>query len=194
MEMSAWPLITLMTSLAVSDALSDACGLQTDIKWPNDLLADGRKVCGILTETVETDRGRAAIVGIGVNLRTNSLPEELRVLATSIEEVTGTTPDSEELLRLVLLSFSRRYAALHQSSGPEEMLTEWASRSSSSEGAHVRVSQEDEIVEGVTRGLASDGALRVETIDGEIRLVRAGDVAAESGAPAEGRLDDDLKR
>ena len=194
MEMVVWPLITLMTALAVGDALLDACGLQTDIKWPNDLLVDGRKVCGILTETVETDQGRAAIVGIGVNLNTNALPEELRVVATSVEEVTGTAPDSEALLRRLLLSFSQRYAALHQSPGAEEMLKEWSSRSSYSDGACVRISLEDDIVEGVTRGLASDGALRVETNDGEIRLVRAGDVAAQSGAPTKGRLYNDFKR
>lgn len=178
LELHAWPLLTLMTSLVVADGLFEACGFHADIKWPNDLLINGRKVCGILTETIETDQGRAAIVGIGVNLNANTLPEELRAVATSIEEVTGHAPDAEKLLRLLLLSFSRRYDELHQASGPEEMLKEWTLRSSYSEGTPVRINLEDEIVEGVTRGLASDGALRVETGAGEIRLVRAGDVTA----------------
>lgn len=181
-EINSWPLITLMTSLVVADGLFEAFGFHADIKWPNDLLVSGRKVSGILAETIETDQGRAAIVGIGVNLNANTLPEELRDVATSIEEVTGHAPDAEELLRLLLLSFSRRYNALHQASGPEEMLKEWTTCSSYSEGTRVRVSLDDEIVEGVTRGLASDGALRVETDTGEIRLVRAGDITAVRGA------------
>lgn len=187
-EMHAWPLITLMSSLVVADALFETFKFQTDIKWPNDVLVDGRKVCGILTETVETDQGRAAIVGIGVNLNANALPEELRDFAISVEEVTGNAPDPEELLRLLMLSFSRRYDALHQASGPEEMLKEWTTCSSYSEGKLVRISLDDEIVEGVTRGLASDGALRVETDTDEIRLVRAGDVTVIIRAPTKGTL------
>src|SRR5205085_4180147 len=54
----AWPLVTLAAALAVSDALAEAFALETDIKWPNDLLAGGRKLCGILAETLESARGR----------------------------------------------------------------------------------------------------------------------------------------
>src|SRR5438132_9271029 len=55
--LSAWPLITLMTALAVSESLMKACALRTDIKWPNDLYVNNRKVCGILAEIVETVAG-----------------------------------------------------------------------------------------------------------------------------------------
>ncbi len=178
LEMRAWPLITLMSALAVADALVDACRLETDIKWPNDILAGGRKVCGILAETVETDAGRAVILGIGINLKPSALPEELRDVATSVEEATESAIDVEELLRSLVLSISRRYDALHQAAGADELLKEWTKRSSYAEGMRVRVALEDETLEGVTRGLASDGALRVETDAGKIRLVRAGDVTA----------------
>ena len=67
-EINMWPLITLMAALAVHDALMRACALQADIKWPNDLCVDDRKLCGILAETVETASGPAAVVGIGINL------------------------------------------------------------------------------------------------------------------------------
>ena len=176
-ELSAWPLITLMTSLVIADALFETCGVQSDIKWPNDILVSGRKICGILAETVETDSGRAAIIGIGVNLTANALPEDLRDVATSVEQEIGRKADAEELLRSLLLSFSLHYDELHEVAGQVSMLQEWTRRSSYAEGAQVRVSLEDEIVEGITRGLASDGALRVETDTNEIRLVRTGDVA-----------------
>lgn len=178
LETRAWPLITLMSALAVSDALSDACQLETDLKWPNDILAGGRKVCGILAETVETVAGRAVVVGIGINLKESALPEELRDVAVSVEEASGRAPDAEELLRSLVLAIARRYDALHRAEGAETLLKECAERSSYAEGMRVRVALEDEMLEGVTRGLASDGALRVETDAGSIRLVRAGDVAA----------------
>jgi len=177
-EMRAWPLITLMCALAVADALLEACNLETDIKWPNDIYARGRKVCGILAETVETPAGRAVVVGIGVNLKRDAFPQELRGLATSVEQETGRAPDAEELLRSLTLFIARRYDVLHQTGGAQEILKEYAARSSYADGRHVRVALGDETIEGITRGLAGDGALLVETETGEIRRVHAGDVTA----------------
>src|SRR5438552_10753001 len=74
LEMSSWPLIALMTALAVCDALMKACALRADIKWPNDICVSGRKLCGILVETIETESSAAALVVIGINLKANSLP------------------------------------------------------------------------------------------------------------------------
>ena len=72
-----WPLITMMAAVAVYDALGEACRLQADIKWPNDLLSGERKICGILAEAIETPAGRAVIVGIGINLTEDAYPEEI---------------------------------------------------------------------------------------------------------------------
>src|SRR5947209_6589382 len=94
----SWPLITLMAAVAVHDALFKACSLVTDIKWPNDIYASGKKLCGILAETVETNAGRAVIVGLGVNLNKTALPPELREAATSIEEEMGKIVEAESLL------------------------------------------------------------------------------------------------
>src|SRR5258708_10466029 len=74
LETAVWPLLTLMAALAVSDALMKACSLRADIKWPNDLCVNDRKLCGILAETVDTETGSAAILGIGINLKADSLP------------------------------------------------------------------------------------------------------------------------
>src|SRR5262245_36288145 len=79
----SWPLITFMAALAAGDALNDSAGLQTDIKWPNDLLAGERKICGILSETVDTSTGRAFVVGIGINLTAEAYPPDLVEVATS---------------------------------------------------------------------------------------------------------------
>jgi BirA family biotin operon repressor/biotin-[acetyl-CoA-carboxylase] ligase len=167
-----------MAAIAASDALREVCRIDSDIKWPNDIHAGGRKLCGILAETVETSQSRAAVLGIGINLTNSVLPEELRAVATSVEELIGTKPDVEEVLGALLGALDEYYARLHAAGGAEGILREWTRRSSYAEGKRVRVALNAESFEGTTRGLAEDGALRVETSDGQIKIVRAGDVTA----------------
>ena len=169
-----WPLITLAAAVAASDALEDACALPTDIKWPNDLLAAGRKLCGILAETIEGGAGRAVVLGVGINLTNRAFPTEILAAATSVEEQTGRAPDSEQLLAALTRQLARRYA--HE--GPRAIVNEWEARSTYARGRSVRVALAEETFEGITRGLEPDGALRVETDAGLIRIVRAGDVTA----------------
>ncbi len=177
-ELSIWPLLTLMASVAVHDALREACALDTDIKWPNDLLANEKKLCGILAETVETPLGRAVVVGVGINLTAGSFPEELESMATSVESMTGITPVLDVLLAALIVALGKHYEMLKQSNGPERMVREWCARSSYAEGKRVRVVDGNESFVGITRGLERDGALRLETTTGEIRVVRAGDVTS----------------
>jgi BirA family biotin operon repressor/biotin-[acetyl-CoA-carboxylase] ligase len=178
LEINAWPLITLMTALAVCDALVKACGLRADIKWPNDLQFNQRKLCGILAETVETEQGHAVVVGIGINLKADSLPATVSDLATSVEEATGERTDGARILSELLKALDQRYELLQSPSGGEHTIREWCANSSYAIGRQVRVALENDTFEAITRGLESDGALRVEVADGKIRLVRAGDVTA----------------
>ncbi len=178
MKQAVWPVLTLMASLAVQDALEEACALVTDIKWPNDVCARERKLCGILAETVETNAGRAVVLGIGINLTDSAFPSELRDTATSIESETASTVARDSLTEALVRALARRYDALQRVGGVEEMLAEWSERSSYAVGKRVRVMINDEMIEGTTCGLEPDGALRVETDAGETRLVRAGDVVA----------------
>jgi BirA family biotin operon repressor/biotin-[acetyl-CoA-carboxylase] ligase len=173
-----WPLITLAAALAARDALSQACALETDIKWPNDLLARGRKLCGILAETVEGARGRAVVLGVGVNLTRRALPEELLDTATTVEAQTGRAPDAGRLLEALLRSLALRYETLHAPGGAPRTLRDWEAHSTYSHDRRVRVALAEETFEGTTRGLAPDGALRVETDAGRLRTVSAGDVTA----------------
>ena len=168
-----WPLITFMAALAVGDALSEACGLRTDIKWPNDLLSGERKICGILAEAIDTAAGRAVIVGIGINLTQNAFPVELANRATSVAEATGRQPEREMILAALLQSLSRWYAVLDK---PEQITAAWSSRSSYAEGKLVQVSNGDETWQGSTCGIEPDGALRLRNASGEIKVIRAGDV------------------
>ncbi|MCA1817730.1 MAG: biotin--[acetyl-CoA-carboxylase] ligase [Acidobacteria bacterium] len=183
----AWSLITLAAALAVRDALREACALETDIKWSNDLLARGRKLCGILAETVETVRGRACVVGVGVNLNEHAFPPEIAARATSVEAETGRPPERDVLLAAIIRRLARQYERLREPGGGAAMLADFRAASSYAEGKRVRVALgDDESIVGTTRGLEADGALRVETEDGEIKIVRAGDVVAVRQAAHEG--------
>lgn len=171
-----WPLITFMAALAVGDALNEAADLQTDIKWPNDLLSGERKICGILAEAIETPNGRAVIVGIGINLTQDAFPGELKNVATSVTQATGREPERENILAALLRALSRWYSLLHEEAGREKIVAAWSSRSSYATGRAVQVANGDEVWQGTTCGVEQDGALRLGMASGEIRLVRAGDV------------------
>src|SRR5882762_6703984 len=164
-EQTSWPLLTLMAAVAVHDALLEACALETDIKWPNDILVNEKKLCGILAETVETPLGRAVVVGIGINLTKGSFPPELKTIATDVESAAGKKPELEIVLDALVRALTSGYELLNQADGPENIMHEWCSRSSYSEGKWIRVVTGDgtETVAGTTRGLERDGALRVET-------------------------------
>ncbi len=166
-----WPLITFMAALAVGDALQEATGLRTDIKWPNDILSGELKICGILSEAIETPAGRAVIVGIGINLMPGAFPE-----ATSVSEATGLKPDREAILAALLSALTRWYSLLGQSSGREKIVAAWSNRSSYATAKLVQVKNGDETWQGPTCGIEPDGALRLRTIEGEVKLIRAGDV------------------
>lgn len=172
----SWPLITLAAALAVHDALLEAYSLNTDIKWPNDVLANNRKLCGILAETVETTKGRAVVLGIGINLTSSALAPEVDDIATSVQLETGKLPDLEIVLRSLVISIERRYEMLQSMDGREEIRRDWSVRSSYAKEKRIRVANGQDVIEGTTRGLERDGALRVETDSGEVRIVRAGDV------------------
>jgi BirA family biotin operon repressor/biotin-[acetyl-CoA-carboxylase] ligase len=185
LKLEAWPLVTLVAALAVRDALAEACAVETDIKWPNDILFEGRKLCGILAETVETAAGRACILGIGINLSERAYPAELHARATSVEGATGTRVDVERVLAALVRSLAGRYAQLHAPEGRTEITGDWSANSSYAAGKRVRVHAATEIFDGTTRGLEPDGALRVETATGEIKIVRAADVQALRAETAE---------
>jgi len=169
-----WPLITLMAALAVGDALREACGVETDIKWPNDLLSGERKICGILAESIDTPLGRAVILGIGINLTENAYPPELASVATSVSETTGGAPDREQILTALLDALSGWYSRLDE---PGQIVDAWSNRSSYAIGKLVQVSNGDDVWQGTTAGIEPDGALRLRTSSGEVKLVRAGDVS-----------------
>jgi BirA family biotin operon repressor/biotin-[acetyl-CoA-carboxylase] ligase len=177
-DQSLWPLLTLMAAVAAHDALLTASSLETDIKWPNDILFAEKKLCGILSETVDTPAGRAVVIGIGINLTQSAFPPELETIATSVEAATGVKSELANLLEALVRELATHYDFLNQPGGNAAIIREWCTRSSYCEGKLIRLTDDGETLVGTTRGLERDGALRVETDDGEIRVLRAGDVSS----------------
>lgn len=175
--LETWPVLTLMSAVAVTDTLKRTDKVQADIKWPNDVLVQGRKICGILAETHEAADDRLLVLGIGINLTATAFPPELRETATSVAEVTGKMVDHEIILTTLLKSLSRYYELFQQGSF-DQIIDAWCKRSSYANGKLVRVVSEDQSIEGTTLGLEPDGALRIVTSAGEVKIIRAGDVTA----------------
>src|SRR5262249_37312006 len=112
-------LLTLAAGLAVQSAVLEIdTRVLPDLKWPNDLLLYGKKVCGILTEMVsEATRVRQIVVGIGINVNHADFPAELRPIATSLRMTTGTEWSRIELGAALLKSLDREYKALLRGNG-----------------------------------------------------------------------------
>jgi len=167
--------LSLATGLAVHAAVQAlAPRLNPDLKWPNDVLIGGKKFCGILTEmTAEVMRVRHVVVGIGVNVNQSSFPPELRGLATSLLQETGSEWSRVELCAALLKSLDREYSILTAATDARQsILRRFAEHSSSVEGTDVRI-EENGGLEGVTEGLDPRGFLQVRTKEG-LRVVLSG--------------------
>ncbi len=165
--------LTLAAAVAVSEAVEKVTGLVSGIKWPNDLLVSGKKVCGILTELrAEVDRVQFVVVGIGVNV--NSLPSQAVPGAISIREVKGVPFSRVVLLQEILRSIERRYLALAQE-GYAPVFEEWRARSVTL-GSSVRFIEREVEFEGKAVELSDDGGLVVELDSGQRVKRMAGDV------------------
>lgn len=176
--------LSLIAAVAVQDAVREVTGHTADIRWPNDLLINDKKFCGILTElSTESNRVRHAIIGIGVNVNQNAFPAELRELATSLRLETGKEWSRVEITAALLKSLDREYRALLRAANSpvrtpalrfEPLLKRVEARSSYAYGKEVQV-DEDGGYSGVTDGLDSQGFLRVRTKYG-VRMVVSGSV------------------
>ncbi len=170
-------ILSLAAGLAVQAAVREvAPQLSVDLKWPNDLLLNGKKFCGILTEmNAEATRVRHLVVGIGINVNQVKFPGELRDVATSLRMVTGTEWSRVELCTALLKSLDREYRSLVEDAGArEEILRRFEESSSMVRGRKVSVEEQTGLT-GVTEGLDGRGFLQVRTTEG-LRTVVSGTV------------------
>jgi len=170
--------LSLAAGLAVPVAVQEIDPKVTpDLKWPNDVLIGGKKVCGILTEmNAEATRVRYLVVGIGINVNQGSFPAELGDLATSLRLTTGTEWSRVELTAALLKSLDREYRALlEHPNARESILRRFQEHSSWVRGKRVQIEEHGSNFEGVTEGLDEHGFLQIRTAHG-IQTVLSGTV------------------
>jgi len=171
------PELTLVASVAVCDAIRQA-GVDVGIKWPNDLLASGRKIAGILTElAADPDRVQWAVIGIGVNVNTRAedFPDDLRSEATSILLERG-GPAPRALFAAACLTALEEWLDRHAEEGFEVVRRAWRERSVTL-GRRVSVRADDREVVGVAEDVDAQGALLVQDDEGAVHRFLAADVA-----------------
>lgn len=170
------PQITLTAAVAVVRALRRATGVAPGIKWPNDLLVDGKKLGGILTEMeTESDQIRHLVVGLGLNINNREFPPPLDLTATSLALATGSSFCRREILRAWLEEFEALYDLfLNRDFGV--ILDEWRGYNVTL-GQTVTVRQGPGEISGLALEVAGDGALLIRQSTGEVIRVTSGEIA-----------------
>jgi len=173
-DVSSLPYLIMLASLAAARSIEAVTGLKTQIKWPNDIIVNGKKVCGILIES-EMKGGRVAhaVIGIGINveLSLSSAPDIL-ACATSLAEEAGHMIPPVELVRRLLVEIERLYLSLP---GGESIYKAWRDRLVTL-GNTVYVASGDATLEGTAESADRDGALLLRQADGNLTRIVAGDV------------------
>ncbi len=168
-------LLTALSALAVAEAVEGEIGQPCALKWPNDVLLQGRKVCGILVELEGAAAGLEwAVVGWGLNVNVDFRDSELAGRAISLAEASGRPLPRLPLLRACLERMETHYEALRAGRG-EEIWSAWRARLSML-GRPVEVVAPKEAFSGLALDVAPDGTLLVRRADGRLERVQAGDV------------------
>ncbi|SIS96740.1 biotin--[acetyl-CoA-carboxylase] ligase [Alicyclobacillus vulcanalis] len=171
------PDLTLLAALAVCRSLRSQ-GVPAWIKWPNDILLNGKKVCGILAQIrAEGEMVDHAVIGIGLNANfpIDELPEDIRHRATTVLHETGSPLDRPRTLAQILTEMDRLYRDLRDGRGFEAVYAEWTSLCATL-GQAVEVAVGEERVRGIARAIQPDGSLVLETAPGVTRIVVSGEV------------------
>ncbi|WP_170007449.1 biotin--[acetyl-CoA-carboxylase] ligase [Bacillus fonticola] len=169
------PQFTLLAAVAVTEAVQQVTGVSAEIKWPNDLLIDGKKTTGILTELqAEADRVDYIVMGIGINVHRTSFPPELSQIATCLEEHACEPVDRTKLVCKILEKLET-YNALYMEVGFEPIRRLWEARSYTI-GKEVTLKTSTTTRTGIAIGLDENGTLLARDKDGELFSIYTADI------------------
>lgn len=169
-------MLTLVAAMAVEKGIREQTGLDCQIKWPNDIVLNGRKICGILTEmSTEEDSIRYVVVGIGINVNTKDFPEEISKTATSLAIETGHLVRRAPLVASILKAWEGFYETYKKTLDLNLLKEEYNSHLVNI-GREVKVLAPKGDYLGISHGITDTGELIVET-NGEMREVMSGEVS-----------------
>lgn len=171
------PQLTLVMAMAVAEGIRSVTGLETMIKWPNDIIIHGKKICGILTEmSTEIDYINYVVIGVGINVNQETFPEEIRETATSLKIEKGSSVRRSELIASVMKSFEQFYEIFMET---EDLsgLREAYNAILVNRGRRVRILEPGQEYEADALGINRTGELVVRTEDGQKKEIYAGEVS-----------------
>lgn len=173
--------LTPAAAVAAARALEIVCSLSCSVKWPNDLVCGGKKLCGILCESFAAGGERFVVLGIGMNVNTEEFPPELREIAVSVRQLTGRETPLPALAKILARELDAAVAASR--AGDRSLLAAYRRRCVST-GREVLLLRDGESRPAFALGVNEDYSLRVRLPDGGIEDVRFGEVSLRN---AEGR-------
>lgn len=164
-------LITLMAGVATVSAIQQQASVPVKLKWPNDILLNGKKLAGILCEYIPDT---AVIVGIGINLNQTCFPEDIQDIATSLKLETGNTVNRTDLVLSLLENLDHEYEEFLQEKRTR-LVKKWTDRTDMF-GKTVTVHQKGKSLTGIAVGLDPEGKLILQTPNGEQQLLGSGEL------------------
>lgn len=171
------PMLTLVMALAVVEAIKKVTGLQTKIKWPNDIIASEKKLCGILTEMKLTeDKVRYVVIGVGLNVNQREFSSDIKGKATSLAKLKRKTFDREELVLEILRTFEpyyNRFLAEQSLSGFKEEYNKFLIN----KDKKLRIKDAHKEYEAYGIGINDEGHLLVGLSNGSTKELLAGEVS-----------------
>jgi len=171
------PMLTLVMACSVAETIRETTGLDAQIKWPNDIVVNGKKVCGILTEmNAEVGRINYVVIGVGINVNTEGFPEELQEMATSLSMEAARTFFKEDILSEVLTHFEKDYAIFIKTGSFRKLKSRYENLLVN-RGKMVKILGETEPYQALALGINEKGELLVRREDGSETTVYAGEVS-----------------
>ena len=169
-------MLTLITAMAVAGGIEKTTGLECKIKWPNDIVIHGKKVCGILTEmSTQMDYINYIVIGIGINVQNEAFPEEIGEVATSLRIESGKKQNRAAIIEAVWEEFETYYDIYLKTEDMQGLVGEY-NRKLANMNQQVRVLDPKDPYEGTARGITSKGELIVDTWEAR-KLVSSGEVS-----------------
>ena len=168
--------LTLVAALSVAEAIFEVTGKRAQIKWPNDIVLNNRKICGILTELVFRKETYAVIVGVGINVNTEHFPEEIQEVASSLKRECGHEFSRETLIATILKYFERFFVSYEKTQDLSLLRTDYEAMLANKD-QEVLVLDPKESYKGIAKGITDSGNLIVVCEDGSEKEVYSGEVS-----------------
>ena len=171
------PMLTLVMAYSVAKVMRELGFADIQIKWPNDLVLSGKKICGILTEMkLKASEIDYVVVGVGINVNTSKFPEELKDTATSLYLESGRTFDRKTVVQSIVSHFEQAYGDFLETQNLSFLRDEY-NNMLVNVGKEVRVLEPGNEYTAYAQGINSEGELLVRTKEGEEKLIYAGEVS-----------------